>query len=185
MTSSTAPVAKAGQAKSDVGLVGKNRFTVVASDFFGALSAMASYDLRQPLRVTAGTFDMLARLPRPAARRMRPARFDYATMQVRDKLERPVDALRPCRFSTDDRGPRPVGRTLDQPVSASGRQVAAAWLVCVVIAALAVRAASGPHDREVPVTALAYHGTIVVPDTGCPPAPLPCARGDTASREPW
>jgi hypothetical protein len=120
-----------------------------------------------------------------AAAPARPARVEDATRQFADSVARPVDAVRPCRFSATDRQSRPLGPIFDRAVTAGGRQVAAAWLVCTVIGALALWPASGPHDRAVPVAAFAYQSTIAKPDTGCPPAPLPCARYIKAGPEPW
>ena len=67
----------------------------------------------------------------------------------------------------------------------SDREVAAAWLLCVFIAALALGATSGLHNSEPPAdtltnrTAVRWHTRAV-----CTP-PLPCAEGDTAILEPW
>jgi hypothetical protein len=67
----------------------------------------------------------------------------------------------------------------------SGREVAAAWLLCVFIAVLALGATSGLHNGEPPAatvankTAIRWHLRAV-----CTP-PLPCAEGGTAILEPW
>jgi ferric-dicitrate binding protein FerR (iron transport regulator) len=88
-----------------------------------------------------------------------------------------------------------VGSTLPRPGagpstrspqrSPSGREVAAAWLLCVFIAVLALGATSGRHNGEPPAatvankTAIRWHLRA-----GCTP-PLPCAEGGTAILEPW
>ena len=67
----------------------------------------------------------------------------------------------------------------------SGREVAAAWLLCVFIAVLALGATSGLHNSEPPAdtltnrTAVRWHMRTV-----CTP-PLRCAEGGTAILEPW
>jgi hypothetical protein len=67
----------------------------------------------------------------------------------------------------------------------SGREVAAAWLLCVFIAVLALGATSGLHNSEPPAanvankTAIRWHMRAI-----CTP-PLPCAEGVTAILEPW
>ena len=67
----------------------------------------------------------------------------------------------------------------------SGREVAAAWLLCVFIAVLALGATSGLHNSEPPAanvankTAIRWHMRAV-----CTP-PLPCAEGGIAILEPW
>jgi len=88
-----------------------------------------------------------------------------------------------------------AGSTLPRPVAGpstrspqrlpSGREVAAAWLLCVFIAVLALGATSGLHNSEPPAatvpnkTAIRWHMRAV-----CTP-PLPCAEGGTAILEPW
>jgi hypothetical protein len=67
----------------------------------------------------------------------------------------------------------------------SGQEAAAAWLLCVFIAALALGVTSGLHNSELPAgtvadkTPIRWHIRSV-----CAP-PLPCAEGDTAIGEPW
>jgi hypothetical protein len=67
----------------------------------------------------------------------------------------------------------------------SGREVTAAWLLCVFIAVFALGATSGLHNSEPPAdtltnrTAVRWHMRTV-----CTP-PLPCAEGGTAIIEPW
>ena len=83
--------------------------------------------------------------------------------------------------------PRPgVGPSTRSPQRLpSGREVAAAWLLCVFIAVLALGATSGLHNSEPPAdtltnrTAVRWHMRAV-----CTP-PLPCAEGGTAILEPW
>ena len=67
----------------------------------------------------------------------------------------------------------------------SGREAAAAWLLCVFIAALALGATSGLHNNEQPAATLANKtATPWRLRATCTP-PLPCAEGATAIREPW
>jgi hypothetical protein len=67
----------------------------------------------------------------------------------------------------------------------SGREAAAAWLLCVFIAALALGVTSGLHDKELPAatvadkTAIGWHAGSVCR------LPLACAEGDTAIGKPW
>ena len=63
--------------------------------------------------------------------------------------------------------------------------VAAAWLFCICIAALALAVTSGLHDRELPAatvadkTAIGWHARSVCR------LPLACAEGDTVIGKPW
>jgi hypothetical protein len=68
----------------------------------------------------------------------------------------------------------------------SGREVAAAWLLCVFIAVLALGATSGLHNSEPPAAAAVANKTAIrwhMPAVCAPP--LPCAEGATAILEPW
>jgi hypothetical protein len=73
----------------------------------------------------------------------------------------------------------------NQSPDPSGREVAAAWLLCVFIAVLALGATRGLHNSEPPAatvankTAIRWHSRAV-----CTPL-LPCAEGVTAILEPW
>jgi hypothetical protein len=67
----------------------------------------------------------------------------------------------------------------------SGREAAAAWLLCVFIAVLAMGVVSGLHNSELPAgtvadrTAIGWHARSVCR------LPLKCAEGDTAIGKPW
>ena len=69
--------------------------------------------------------------------------------------------------------------------SLTGHAVAAAWLLCICIAALALAVTSGLHDKELPAatvadkTAIGWHARSVCR------LPLACAEGDTAIGKPW
>lgn len=69
--------------------------------------------------------------------------------------------------------------------SLTRHEVAAAWLFCICIAALALAVTSGLHDKELPAatvadkTAIAWHAQSVCR------LPLACANGDTAIGKPW
>jgi hypothetical protein len=63
--------------------------------------------------------------------------------------------------------------------------VAAPWLLCICIAALALAVTSGLHDKELPAatvadkTAIGWHARSVCR------LPLKCAEGDTVIGKPW
>ena len=69
--------------------------------------------------------------------------------------------------------------------SLTGHAVAAAWLLCICIAALALAVTSGLHDKELAAatvadkTAIGWHARSVCR------LPLACAEGDTAIGKPW
>jgi len=67
----------------------------------------------------------------------------------------------------------------------SGREAAAAWLLCVFIAALALGATSGLHNNEQPAAPLANKTATPWRLRAICTPPLPCSEGGTAIREPW
>jgi hypothetical protein len=69
--------------------------------------------------------------------------------------------------------------------SPSGREVAAAWLLCVFIAVLALGATGRLHNSEPPAVTVAKKTAIRghMPAVCAPP--FPCAEGGTAILEPW
>jgi hypothetical protein len=79
------------------------------------------------------------------------------------------------------------GRAMDEFVrrSLTGHPVAAAWLLCICVAALALAVTSGLHDKELPAatvadkTAIGWHARSVCR------LPLACAEDDTAIGKPW
>jgi hypothetical protein len=151
-------------------------------------SAMASHDLRHPLKTTGGAAE--AQL----------ARAEDATRQLADKA---YSHARAASTAGDEHGTAATGvadgalsagLTLPGPGAGpstrspqrlpSGREVAAAWLLCVLTGVLALGATSGLHNSEPPAaavankTAIRWHMRAV-----CTP-PLPCAEGGTAILEP-
>src|SRR5260370_23887700 len=67
----------------------------------------------------------------------------------------------------------------------SGREVAAAWLLCVLIAVLALGATSGLHNSEPPTATVANKTAVRWHTRAVCTSPLPCAEGGTAILEPW
>ena len=170
------------------------------SDVCATSLAMAGHNLRQPPQVMGGAHGVLARIPRGGAAQAQPARPEDATRQLADTAYGRLRAasaageedVTAARRAAD--GALSVGSTLPCPVARlstrspqrlpSGREVVAAWLLCVFIAVLAVGATSGLHSSE-PAdatvannTAIRWHMLAV-----CTP-PLPCAEGGTAILEP-
>ena len=148
-----------------------------------------------------GAHDVLARIPHGGAAQAQPARPEDATTQLADTA---YDRLRTASAAGDENataarrvadGALSAGPTLPRPAAEpstrspqwlpSGREVAAAWLLCVFIAVLALGATSGLHNSEPPAanvankTAIRWHMRAI-----CTP-PLPCAEGVTAILEPW
>jgi hypothetical protein len=76
-------------------------------------------------------------------------------------------------------------RTRSSEGSLTWHAVAAAWLLCSCIAALALTVTSGLHDKELPAataadkTAMGWHARSVCR------LPLKCAEGDTVIGKPW
>ena len=64
--------------------------------------------------------------------------------------------------------------------SPSGREVAAAWLLCVVIAVLALGATGGLHNSEPPAATVAKKTAILGHMPAVCALPLRCAEGGTA-----
>jgi hypothetical protein len=168
------------------------------SDFCARLLAMASHDLRQPLQVIVGAHDVLARILHGSAAQAQLARVEEATRQL-NEAHLPVASAAGDEHATAARriadGALSAGPTSPRPVVGlsprspqrlpSGREVAAAWLLCVFITVLAFGAINGLHNSEPPgatvanKTAIPWHMRAV-----CTP-PLPCTEGGTASFEPW
>jgi hypothetical protein len=171
------------------------------SDFCATLLAMASHELRQPLQMIVGAHHVLARILHGSAAQAQLARVEDATRQLADKA---YGRLRAASAAGDEHataarrvadGALSAGSTLPRPGAGppprspqrlpSGREVAAAWLLCVFIAVLALGATSGLLSSEPPAatvankTAIRWHMRAV-----CTP-PLPCAEGGTAILEPW
>jgi len=152
-------------------------------------------------QVMGGAHDVLARIPHGGAAQAQPARPEDATTQLADTA---YGRLRTASAAGDENataarrvadGALSAGSTLPRPGVGpsprspqrlpSGREVAAAWLLCVFIAVLALGATSGLHNSEPPAdtltnrTAVRWHMRTV-----CTP-PLRCAEGGTAILEPW
>ena len=171
------------------------------SDVCATSLAMAGHHLRQPPQVMGGAHDVLARIPHGGAAQAQPARPEDTTTQLADTAygrlraasaagEEHATAARRVADGALSAGstlPRPgVGPSPRSPQRLpSGREVAAAWLLCVFIAVLALGATSGLHNSEPPTatvankTAIRWHTRAV-----CTP-PLRCAEGGTAILEPW
>jgi len=172
------------------------------SGFCATLLAMASDDLRQPLQAIGGAHDMLAPILHGGAAQAQLGRAEDATRQLADKADGHLPAASAAgdEHATAARrvadGTIAAGSTLHPPgagpstqppqrLPGGGREVAAAWLLCVFIAVLALGATSGLHNSEPPAaavankTAIRWHMRVV-----CTP-PLQCAEGATAILEPW
>ena len=190
-----------GNTELRVGVDGIDGSGDANSGFCARLWAMASHDLRQPLQVIDGAHDVLAPIHHGASAQAQQARVEDATRQLADKA---YGRLRAASAAGDEHAtaarrvtdgalsagwtlPRPrVGPSTRSPQRLpSGREFAAAWLLCVFIAVLALGATSGLHNSEPPAdtltnrTAVRWHMRTV-----CTP-PLPCADGGTAILEPW
>ena len=68
---------------------------------------------------------------------------------------------------------------------ASGREAAAAWLLCVFIAALALGVTTGLHNKELPTATVADKTAIGWHLRSVCRLPLKCVEGDTAIEKPW
>jgi hypothetical protein len=66
-----------------------------------------------------------------------------------------------------------------------GREVVAAWLLCVFIAVLALGATSGLHNSEPPADTLTNRTAVRWHMRAVCTSPLPCAEGGTAIIKPW
>src|SRR5690242_16558091 len=111
-----------------------------------------------------------------APRRAQQARVGDVTRQLTDKADSRLRAASatgeehatPARRAAD--GALSVGTTLPRPGARpstrspqrlpSGRELAAAWLLCVFIAVLAVGATSGLHSSEPPAATVANKTAI-------------------------
>ena len=171
------------------------------SDVCATSLARAGHNLRQPPQVMGGAHDVLAPIPHGGAAQAQPARPEDTTTLLADTAD---GRLRAASAAGDEHataarrvadGALSVGSTLPCPRAGpstrspqrlpSGREVVAAWLLCVFVAVLALGATSGLHNSEPPAatvpnkTAIRWHMRAV-----CTP-PLPCAEGGTAILEPW
>jgi hypothetical protein len=72
-----------------------------------------------------------------------------------------------------------------QRLPGGGREIAAAWLLCVFIAVLALGATSGLHNSEPPAAAVANKTAIRWHMRAACKPPLPCAEGAIAILEHW
>ena len=133
------------------------------SDVCATSLAMAGHNLHQPPQVMGGAHDVLAQIPHGGAAQAQPARPEDATRQLADTAYGRLRAasaageedVTAARRAAD--GALSVGSTLPCPVARLstrspqrlpfGREVVAAWLLCVFIAVLALGATSGLHNR--------------------------------------
>jgi hypothetical protein len=135
------------------------------SEFRATSLAMASHDLRQPLQVIVG----FGRVSRLVFRGCRLTLFWSALSGGSTRLR-----------SAGERWTSSLEGSLT-----GGHAVAAVWLLCICIAALALAVTSGLHDKELPAatvadkTAIGWHARSVCR------LPLKCAEGDTAIGKPW
>ena len=171
------------------------------SDVCATSLAMAGHNLRQPPQVMGGAHDVLARIPYGGAAQAQPARPEDTTTQLADTA---YGRLRAASAAGDEHataarrvadGALSVGPTLPCPVARLstrspqrlpfGREVVAAWLLCVFIAVLAFGATSGLHDSEPPAATVAQKTAIRWHMPAVCTSPLPCAEGGTAILKPW
>jgi hypothetical protein len=172
------------------------------SDVCTTSLAMAGHNLRQPPQAMGGAHDVLAPILHGGAAQAQPGRAEDAKRQLADKAD---GHLRGTSAAGDEHataarrvadGTLAAGSTLHPPgagpstqppqrLPGGGREVAAAWLLCVFIAVLALGATSGLHNSE-PPTATVANKTVIRWHTRavCTP-PLRCAEGGTAILEPW
>jgi hypothetical protein len=115
---------------------------------------------------------------------------EFRRVHVRSWLAARVSRLSPNAWSALSGGStrhRSAGErwTSSSEGSLTGQAVAAAWLLCICIAALALAVTSGLHDKELAAatvadkTAIGWHARSVCR------LPLACAEGDTAIGKPW
>jgi hypothetical protein len=131
------------------------------SDFCATSLAMASHDLRQPLQVIVDVRPCVA---------SRVSRLSPNVVQS-TSLSPPLDAKGSAwsALSGGSTRHRPAGErwTSSSEGSLTGHAVAAAWLLCICIAALALAVTSGLHDKEPPAatvadkTAIGWHARSV------------------------
>jgi hypothetical protein len=67
----------------------------------------------------------------------------------------------------------------------STREAAAAWLLCLFIAALALGVTTGLHNKELPTATVADKTAIGWHLRSVCRLPLKCVEGDTAIEKPW
>ena len=171
------------------------------SDVCATSLAMAGHNLRQPPQVMGGAHDVLARIPYGGAAQAQPARPEDTTTQLADTA---YGRLRAASAAGDEHataarrvadGALSVGSTLPCPVARLstrspqrlrfGREVVAAWLLCVFIAVLALGATSGLHNSEPPADTLTNRTAVRWHTRAVCTSPLPCAEGGTAILKPW
>ena len=171
------------------------------SDVCATSLAMAGHNLRQPPQVMGGAHDVLARIPYGGAAQAQPARPEDTTTQLADTA---YGRLRAASAAGDEHataarrvadGALSVGSTLPCPVARLstrspqrlpfGREVVAAWLLCVFIAVLALGATSGLHNSEPPADTLTNRTAVRWHMRAVCTSPLPCAEGGTAILKPW
>jgi hypothetical protein len=82
---------------------------------------------------------------------------------------------------------RPAGerRTRSSEGSLTGHAVAAAWLLCICIAALALAVTSGLDEKELAAATVVYKTAIGSHAQSVCRLPLKCAEGDTAIGKSW
>src|SRR5260370_21403056 len=84
----------AALAGAAVGFNHRGRAAESSNDLCGALLAIASHDLRQPLQVIIGAHDILAKTLKSGVEKVQLARVEDAASRLNDKLDQLVDALR-------------------------------------------------------------------------------------------
>ena len=172
-----------------------------SSDVCATSLARAGHNLRQPPQVMGGAHDVLARVPHGGAAQAQPARPEDATRQLADTAYGRLRAASAAgeEHATAGRraadGALSVGSTLPCPVARpsprspqrlpSGREVAAAWLLCVFTAVFALGATSGLHNSEPPTATVANKTAIRWHMRAACKPPLPCAEGAIAILEHW
>jgi hypothetical protein len=129
------------------------------SDFRATSLAMASHDLRQPLQVIVG----FGRVSRLVFRGCRLTLF-WSALSGGSTRHRSAGE----RWTSSSEG------------SLTGHPVAADWLLCICVAALALAVTSGLHDKELAAATVADKTGIGWHARSVCRLPLACAEGDTA-----
>lgn len=173
-----------GHARPGIGANGRNRGAGATSAFWVTSLAMASPGPLHSPQLIVSARDLLLRMPHHHVAAAQPARVDAAATHLTGRSKRPGEPLRPRDVSFGNHEPLPLSPIVDQSAAPRGRQIAASWLICLLIAGLALWETGGLHQREMPAATAADRSAISMADTGCPLGPPRCALGGAGCPEP-